>query len=234
MAEEANAKLNENCEIGCDGAPVSVSAAPVRTSNSERRKPLWRRPSADLVVATACGVFVALMVGAAYAAVPFYTWFCRATGFGGTPQIVHAAPNASSDRVLTVRFDSNVGPGLPWRFVPERTSVDVHLGEVVTVYYRVTNLAASAMTAQAVYNVAPGTVGAYFDKINCFCFTEQRLEPGETRDMAVVFYVDPEIAKDSDDDDLNTITLSYTFYPVRPSRPGIADRAVAAEVRGKS
>ena len=104
-------------------------------------------------------------------------------------------------------------PGLPWKFVPEQNEIKVRIGEVATVYYKVINEAAREITAQASYNVTPPTVGAYFDKINCFCFTEQTMKPGETREMAVVFYVDPAIAKDREQDELNTITLSYTFYP---------------------
>jgi cytochrome c oxidase assembly protein subunit 11 len=180
----------------------------------------------DLVVAAACGAFVAFMVGMAYAAVPLYTWFCKTTGFGGVPQIATVAPAQISDRKITVRFDANVGAGLPWRFEPERTSVDVRLGEVVTVFYTATNLSKQETGGQAGYNVTPTTVGAYFTKINCFCFTEQHLAPGEKREMAVVFYVDPELTKDSDQDDLNTITLSYTFFPLRPApHPGVADGA---------
>jgi cytochrome c oxidase assembly protein subunit 11 len=182
-------------------------------------------PRRDVVVAASCGVFVAFMVGMAYAAVPFYSWFCKTTGFGGIPQIVHAAPAQISSRKIMVRFDANVGAGLPWRFEPERSVIEVSLGEVVTVYYAVTNLSARETAGQAAYNVTPTTIGAYFDKINCFCFTEQRLAPGEKREMAVVFYVDPELAKDSDQDDLNTITLSYTFFPLRPPRAGVADGA---------
>jgi cytochrome c oxidase assembly protein subunit 11 len=182
----------------------------------------------DVMVAAACGVFVAFMVGAAYAAVPFYSWFCKATGFGGIPQVVNGSPVPISDRKITVRFDANVGAGLPWRFEPERNSIELRLGEVVTVYYTVTNLSARETAAQATYNVTPTTVGSYFDKINCFCFTEQRLAPGEKREMAVVFYVDPEMTKDSDQDDLNTITLSYTFFPLRPPRAGVADGATPA------
>ena len=181
----------------------------------------------DFIVAAACGAFVAVMVGAAYAAVPLYSWFCRTTGFGGTPLVSHAAPMQISERRITVRFDANIGAGLPWRFEPERTAIDVRLGEVVTIYYTVTNLTARETAGQAAYNVAPPTAGGYFDKINCFCFTEQRLAPGERREMAVVFYVDPELAKDSDQDDLNTITLSYTFYPVREPKAGVADGAPA-------
>jgi cytochrome c oxidase assembly protein subunit 11 len=179
------------------------------------------RRSSDIAIAAACGVFVAIMVGAAYAAVPLYSWFCKTTGFGGTPQIAAVAPVEVSDRRITVRFDSNVGPGLPWHFEPERNSIDLRIGEVVTVYYVVTNQSDHETGGQAAYNVAPTTVGAYFDKINCFCFTEQHLAAHEKREMAVVFYVDPALIKDSDQDDLNTITLSYTFYPVRPPRVGV-------------
>ncbi|MGA7430282.1 MAG: cytochrome c oxidase assembly protein, partial [Xanthobacteraceae bacterium] len=115
---------------------------------------------------------------------------------------------------------SNVAPGLPWSFEPERRTIDVKLGQVVTVYYSVTNESARTTTAQAGYNVTPPTVGIYFEKINCFCFTEQTMKPGEKRDMAVVFYVDPKLAKDSEQDELRNITLSYTFYPVRtPEQP---------------
>lgn len=186
---------------------------------SKRASPMRRR---DLAVAAACGAFVAVMVGMAYASVPLYTWFCRATGFGGTTQVARAGPAKVSGRTLTVRFDSNVGGGLPWRFEPEQTAIDVRLGEVVTVYYTVTNQSARETAGLASYNVAPTTVGAFFSKINCFCFTEQRLKPGEKREMAVVFFVDPDLAKDSEQDDLNTITLSYTFYPVRDPQP-VAD-----------
>ena len=180
------------------------------------KRPLRR----DVLVAAACGSFVALMVGAAYAAVPFYTWFCKTTGFAGTTQVASQAPDQILSRSLTIRFDSNVTPGLPWKFQPEQNEIKVRIGEVTTVNYKVVNEAAREISAQASYNVSPPTVGAYFDKINCFCFTEQRLKAGETREMTVVFYIDPAIAKDREQDDLNTITLSYTFYRLRePARP---------------
>ena len=129
------------------------------------------------------------------------------------------------DRTVQVRFDSNVTPGLPWVFRPEQNEVRVRIGEVVTVHYSVTNQAARATTGQASYNVSPPTVGAYFNKINCFCFTEQRMAPGEKRDMAVVFYVDPELVKDREHDRLDAITLSYTFYPLRDQPAPVADAA---------
>lgn len=186
-----------------------------------------KRLRRDVIVAASCGAVVALMIGAAYAAVPFYNWFCRQTGYGGTTQVAEKAPSHILDRTLAIRFDSNVAPGLPWRFVPEQNEVKVRLGEVTTVHYKVINLAAREITAQASYNVSPPQVGIYFNKINCFCFTQQTLKAGETREMTVVFYVDPSLDKDRDQTDLNAITLSYTFY-----RLPDAERPVA-EVPGK-
>src|SRR5262245_46219075 len=174
----------------------------------------------DLLVAAACGLFAAGMVGMAYAAVPLYDWFCRTTGFGGTPIVAKVAPERALDRKITVRFDANVAAGLPWRFMPERNSIELRVGEVVTVNYLVVDESAGETVGNATYNVSPPTVGAYFSKINCFCFTEQRLKGGEKREMTVVFYVDPSLVKDSDQNDLNTITLSYTFYRLRePDQP---------------
>jgi len=176
----------------------------------------------NLIVAAACGAVVGAMVALSYAAVPLYNWFCRTTGFAGTTQVATAAPGYQLDRKITVRFDVNVAAGLPWRFEPEVNSIDLKLGEVATVNYHVTNLAARDTAGIAGYNVAPLTIGAYFQKINCFCFTEQRLKAGEKQDMTVVFYVDPALAKDAEQDDLNTITLSYTFYPMREPQGGVA------------
>ncbi|MBS0248015.1 MAG: cytochrome c oxidase assembly protein [Proteobacteria bacterium] len=187
-----------------------------------------RKVKRDVVIAATCGVVAAAMVGAAFASVPLYNWFCRTTGFGGTPQVAESGPGQVLDRTLTIRFDSNVAPGLPWRFVPEQNTVQVRIGEVKTVYYKVINMAARSITAQAGYNVTPTTVGLYFHKINCFCFTEQTMKPGETRDMAVVFYVDPSIVKDGDQDPLNTITLSYTFFPVDAPQKPVADAETKA------
>jgi cytochrome c oxidase assembly protein subunit 11 len=178
----------------------------------------------DMIVAACCGAFVAGMVGMSYAAVPLYDWFCRTTGFGGRTQVATGAPaQAPLGRTISVRFDANVAGGLPWRFQPEQNAIDVRIGDVVTVNYTVTNLSARTTVGQASYNVTPPTVGAYFQKINCFCFTEQKLAPGEKREMTVVFYVDPALAKDWEMNDLNSITLSYSFFAVRePARP-VAD-----------
>jgi cytochrome c oxidase assembly protein subunit 11 len=183
------------------------------------------RPVRDAVVAFACGAFVAAMVGVSFAAVPLYSWFCRTTGFGGTTQVAKTAPEQTSGRVITVGFDSNVAPGLPWSFEPERRTIDVRLGEVVTVYYAVRNESARVTTGQAGYNVTPPTVGSYFEKINCFCFAQQTLQPGEKRDMAVVFYVDAKLGKDAEQNAVNNITLSYTFFPVRVPDPPVAESA---------
>ena len=183
-------------------------------------KPHLRR---DVAIAAACGVLVAGMVGASFAAIPLYKIFCSVTGFAGTTQVARIAPKHELARELTIRFDSNVTPGLPWKFVPEQNEIKLHIGEVATVHYKVINEAARAITAQASYNVTPPTVGAYFDKINCFCFTQQTMKPGETREMTVVFYVDPKIVNDRDQDPLNTITLSYTFYRLPDAEQPVAE-----------
>jgi cytochrome c oxidase assembly protein subunit 11 len=194
---------------------------------NEPRKPM-QRLRRDMLVAASCGVLVATMVGAAYAAVPFYNWFCKTTGFGGTTQVAEKAPDHILDRMLTIRFDSNIAPGLPWKFEPEQNEIKVRIGEVATVKYKVINQAAREITGQASYNVSPPQVGSYFNKINCFCFTDQTMKPGETREMTVVFYVDPAIVNDRDQTGLNTITLSYTFYRMRDQARPVAEAPAAS------
>ena len=190
------------------------------TQQQSRKPRLKPRLGRDALVASICGFVVVLMVGASYAAVPFYNWFCRVTGFNGTTQVATSAPSSAPlARKIAVRFDSNVAGGLPWKFDPEQTEIEIPIGQVTTVYYTVTNQSARTTTGQAAYNVAPLTVGGYFQKINCFCFTEQTMAPGEKREMPVVFYVDPSIAADHENDTLSTITLSYTFYPVKDPAP---------------
>lgn len=172
------------------------------------------------LTAAACAVFVAGMVGVSFAAVPLYAIFCQVTGFGGTTQRAEAAPEATLDRYVTVRFDANVGNGLGWGFRPEVRSVRVKLGEVGEVRYIAENRTGEAATGTATFNVAPGEAGLYFSKIACFCFTEQTLEAGERVEMPVTFFVDPALVDDPDYGGTNTITLSYTFYPVSdPARP---------------
>lgn len=160
------------------------------------------------------------MVGMSYAAVPLYRAFCQATGFGGTTQVAHVAPKTEGARTLTVRFDANVGPGLPWTFEPETPEITLRTGATATVYFKVRNNAGRTTTARAEYNVSPGVVGAYFDKISCFCFSEQTIGPDETVEMPVVFFLDPALEHDKTIAAIDAVTLSYTFYPVRePSRP---------------
>ena len=204
---------------------MKQSIGPNDFSSRQRRR--------DLVTAAACGAFVAVMVGMAFAAVPLYSWFCRTTGFGGTTQVATLAPANVLDRRIEVRFDANVSGGLPWRFEPEQRSIVARIGEVVTVDFLVANESTRETAGQAAFNVSPPTVGAYFSKINCFCFTEQRLLPKERRSMPVVFFVDPELVKDSEQDDLSTITLSYTMYPVRQPEPSRVDRGTSG-VPGRS
>jgi cytochrome c oxidase assembly protein subunit 11 len=169
--------------------------------------------------AIACIGIVAGMVGLAYASVPLYDLFCKVTGFGGTPIVRDANGSAVMDRTIAVRFDSNVAPGLNWRFAPEKPEVTVKLGETTTVTYKVTNTGDKASTGIATYNVQPDLAGTYFSKLECFCFTEQTLQPGETLESAVVFYVDPRLAQDNDVKDLTSLTLSYTYFPSKGGKP---------------
>jgi cytochrome c oxidase assembly protein subunit 11 len=175
-------------------------------------------------VAAACAVFVAAMVGAAYAAVPLYDWFCRTTGFGGTPLVAKSAPAKASERRITVRFDSNVAGGLPWEFMPEAREVEIAIGETRLVHYMAKNNWPAPTVGTATYNVSPPQAGAYFNKLQCFCFTEQRLEAGEQMDMPVAFFVDPAILQDPELKSLKSITLSYTFFPARKGREPVAAR----------
>jgi cytochrome c oxidase assembly protein subunit 11 len=164
-------------------------------------------------------VIVAAMIGLAFASAPLYRAFCEATGFGGTPLRAEKAPGAVAGQV-SVRFDANIHPGLPWRFEPEQTTVRIKPGAQTKIFYRAQNLSARAWTGQAVFNVSPDQVGKYFKKIECFCFTEQTLKAGQTADMPVIFFVDPAIKKDPDTKDIDEITLSYTFYPVETGATG--------------
>jgi cytochrome c oxidase assembly protein subunit 11 len=158
-------------------------------------------------------LFGLAMLGLAFAAVPLYRIFCHVTGFGGTTQVADAAPGAVAGQI-GVRFDANIDPALPWKFEPEQATVRVHPGARTTIYYRATNLTARATSGQAVFNVTPEETGAFFSKIECFCFTEQTLKPGESVRMPVVFFVDPKLRDDPATARIDEITLSYTFYPM--------------------
>ena len=153
-----------------------------------------------------------LMICAAYAAVPLYDLFCRVTGFGGTPQVAEAAPGATGNRTITVRFDASLNRAMPWKFEAPEQAVTLPVGESGLAFYRAENLAAHDVVGTATYDVAPDKAGYYFSKIDCFCFTEQVLQPGEAVDMPVSFFIDPEILEDPEMDDVKTITLSYTFF----------------------
>ena len=171
------------------------------------------RPAGNTVLAIGLISVVAGMAGLAYASVPLYRLFCQVTGYGGTTQVAAAAPGAASEaRMITVRFDATVAPSLPWRFEPTARAVEVAVGEERLAYFRATNLSDRPVTGMATFNVTPHKAGLYFKKIACFCFDRQVLEPGESVEMPVSFYVDPEIAGDPNLDEVKTITLSYTFF----------------------
>ena len=163
------------------------------------------------------------MLGASYAAVPLYDLFCRTTGYGGTPMVASRAPDKISDREFVIRFDANVAAGLGWRFEPEVGEIRIRAGEVKTVGYTLRNPRGEASVGIASYNVTPEQTGGYFNKITCFCFTEQTLAAGETRTEEVVFFVDPDISKDKELDHIKTITLSYTFFPAKSGAKPLAD-----------
>ncbi|HEY4471568.1 MAG TPA: cytochrome c oxidase assembly protein [Stellaceae bacterium] len=160
-----------------------------------------------LLAAVVCG-----MVGLSFASVPLYRMFCQATGFGGTTQRAAAAPGGVAGPVVTVRFDAATSPELGWEFRPLETSVKVHPGEQREVFFRATNRSSETVTGAATYNVTPTKTGIYFDKLQCFCFSAQELGPGESRDMGVVFFVDPDLLTDPGTSDVRTITLSYTMF----------------------
>jgi len=176
--------------------------------------------SRNHVVSLSCLAVVAGMVGLSYAAVPLYDIFCRTTGFGGTPNRAVAAPASVTDRVMTVRFDTNVDPALPWTFLPEERQVQVKVGEDRLVFFRAVNNSKEAIVGHASFNVSPDRAGRYFSKIQCFCFTEQRLEAGQSVEMPVSFFVAPEILKDRSSDSIHDIILSYTFYPAANQKAG--------------
>jgi cytochrome c oxidase assembly protein subunit 11 len=179
-----------------------------------------------LTVAALAMLLVA-MGGLVYASVPLYRLFCQVTGFGGTTRIAEA-PAQAGERIVTVRFNADVNRDLPWTFRPAQREIRVRVGEEALVFYVARNDTEAAITGTSTFNVTPPKAGLYFNKIECFCFTEQRLLPGQSVDMAVSFFVDPEIVDDPDRDDLKTITLSYTFFRAPEEAGGLAGAAVEA------
>jgi len=170
------------------------------------------RQRKNLLVIAPCLVAIGIMLGLVAYSPTLYRLFCGATGLGGTTQRVNDDTAAIAKRMVTVQFDSNVEPGLPWRFAPEQRAVKVHLGEQKLVYFSAENVSDQPIVGHATFNVTPLQTGIYFNKIQCFCFTEERLDPHQKIDMPVVFYVDPAYGKDAELRDIDTITLAYTFF----------------------
>lgn len=173
------------------------------------------------------------MLALAYAAAPLYDLFCRTTGFAGTPVVAQAGERPVLERIATVRFDSNVDPNLPWRFQPLEREIKVRLGEERLVHYRVTNVSQRPIVGTATYNVTPEPAGPWFNKLQCFCFTEQLLLPGQSVDMPVVLFVDPAMDQDRRYDNVRTITLSYTFFEAKTERAKTLLGGLPANATGK-
>jgi cytochrome c oxidase assembly protein subunit 11 len=172
------------------------------------------------------GAVVLGMTGMAFAAVPLYKAFCRVTGYGGTTQEAQAAPDRILDRRIEVRFDANHSPDLPVEFAPKQSSERLRIGETGLAFYRVRNMSNEPIVARATYNVTPHIAGQYFAKLECFCFTDRVIAPGQEADLPVVFFVDPEIVDDPDTADITTLTLSYTFFrSTTPEAQALLDAA---------
>lgn len=173
-----------------------------------------RENTTNLRTAIMAGCVAIGMVGVAYASVPLYRLFCQVTGFGGTTQRAETAPQQILDRKITVAFDANVNANLTWKFKPVQHSQTIKIGEQTLAFYQAVNTGTTPVTGTATFNVTPVQAGAYFSKIQCFCFTEQTLQPGQSIDMPVTYFVDPDIVNDPDIKNIDTITLSYTFFAV--------------------
>lgn len=173
-----------------------------------------------------CATVFVGMIGAAYASVPLYDAFCRATGFGGRVERADVAPTKVLDQTVKVRFDVNVNPALPWTFEAEQRSQTLKIGETGMAFFKVTNTSDKAVTGQAVYNVVPTSVGAYLRKLECFCFTEQTLQPHQTIEFPMVYFIDPGFADDFETKGTSEVTLSYTFYPAAKQAPSAQSAAV--------
>lgn len=177
-----------------------------------------RKHHRHLTVALSMGALVVGMIGMSYAAVPLYRIFCQVTGYGGTTQRAEQAPDTILDRKIKVRFDANTGRGMGWDFWPVQRTVELKIGESALAFYEARNVTDKTITGTATFNVSPEAAGSYFSKVECFCFTEQTLEAGKTADMPVTFFIDPEMVNDPAAKNIDEITLSYTFFPVRDGK----------------
>lgn len=197
-----------------------------------------RGSSRNARTAAALGLVIAGMVGLSFAAVPLYDWFCRVTGYGGTTSVAESAPETASERTITVRFNADVARDFPWDFAPAERRVEVRLGEQGLTHYVARNIGSEATVGMATYNVSPAEAGRYFNKIDCFCFTEQHLAAGQDVEMPVTFFVDPAIMENDYLRNAEEITLSYTFFKkegVEPNpTPDAAPQDTVAEVAGES
>lgn len=173
----------------------------------------------DLVVGAACVAFFGSMIGVTYASVPLYKLFCEVTGYGGTTQRTDQASSSKLNREITIRFDANVAPDLPWAFKPKQREVKIKIGETTRVMFEAQNMFNTPTRGKATFNVVPALAGAYFNKLQCFCFNDTLLKPGEKLDMPVEFFIDPEIVNEIDIKDIKTITLSYTFFSSKDELP---------------
>lgn len=191
------------------------------------------RVGSNRAVAFGAAAVVVGMLGLSYAAVPLYRIFCQVTGFGGTTQQVEAASDEVLDQKIIVRFDSNVAKGLNWEFKPVQRTVEIKIGETALAFYKARNTSDKPVTGTASFNVTPEVAGSYFSKIECFCFTEQLLQPGQEIDMPVQFFVDPEITRDVSTRDIKEITLSYTFHQTKGKGDGIASERGVEQKAGK-
>jgi len=183
------------------------------------------------LVAAICVAFFTGMIGMAYAAVPLYAMFCQITGYGGTTQRVEKYASRVLDRKITVRFDTNVSGGLPWDFKPVARDVTMKIGETAQGDFLIENLFGAPTSGRATFNVTPEMAGVYFNKVECFCFNDTSLEPGEKRDMPVVFYIDPAIADMHELDGVTTITLSYTYFPIEADKAAPAAKSAAVKLK---
>jgi len=166
-------------------------------------------------LAMTCAGVVVFMLSMSYAAVPLYQLFCQVTGYGGTTQAAQSAPDTVLSETMTVRFDANTARDMGWKFKPVQNQIKLKIGENKLAFYQAINPSDKVISGTATFNVTPQQAGAYFNKIECFCFTEQSLKPGERVEMPVSFFIDPDIVKDPELDSIRTITLSYTFFPIK-------------------